>query len=122
MTAHAFTDAKPIPACIEVWDQQRLASLLSDVGEAGLRDVLRLLMADMPFLQAQLASAIAAANETAARAVLASVLDSAEALGLAALAARVRELSAAPLAPANPDLLSIEAARIRFVPSLKHAS
>ena len=122
MTAPALTDDDPHSPRPEVWDEQRLASLLADVGEAGLRDVLRLFMADLPFLQAQLSDAVAKGNARAARAVLALALDSAEALGLAALAGCVRSLSADPLAPGNPDLLALEAARIRFVPSLKHAS
>lgn len=122
MTAHAFTDDEPASAQPDVWDAQRLASLIADVGEAGLRDILRLFMADMPFLQAQLAAACAAGNESGARAVLAVVQDSAEALGLAALAARVRRQRDDPLAPGNPDILAQEVARIRFVPNLKHAS
>ena len=122
MTAHALTDADPPSASPAVWDPQRLASLLSDVGEAGLRDILRLFLADIPFHQSQLAAAIAAGDAATARAALGVVRDSAEALGLAALAALVRHLCADPLAPASPILLAQEAARIRFVPSLKQAS
>ncbi|MCA3554072.1 hypothetical protein [Aestuariivirga sp.] len=122
MTAHALTDSRPPSAPPEVWDVQRLASLLADVGEAGLRDVLRLFMADLPYLLSQFEAGQAAEDADAADAVLAVVLDSAETLGLAALAARVRGLRAAPLAPDGPRLLASEAARIRFVPSLKHAS
>jgi hypothetical protein len=106
----------------DVWDAQRLASLLGDVGEAGLRDILRLFLADVPFLQAQLAKAIAAGDARAALQVLAIVQDSAEALGLAALASMVRDFHGAPLTAAIPDLLAQETARIRFVPTLKHAS
>ena len=40
----------------EVWDQRRLRELVDDVGEAGVRDLLRLFQADMAFLMAQLAS------------------------------------------------------------------
>ena len=58
----------------------------------------------------------------AALQVLAIVQDSAEALGLAALASLVRGFHGAPLTAAIPDLLALEAARIRFVPTLKHAS
>ena len=54
----------------DVWDAQRLASLLADVGEAGLRDILRLFLADVPFLQAQLARAIAAGDARAALQVI----------------------------------------------------
>ena len=54
--------------------------------------------------------------------MLAIVQDSAEALGLAALASLVRGFHGAPLTAAIPDLLALEAARIRFVPTLKHAS
>ncbi|MEI7600140.1 MAG: hypothetical protein WCJ41_12585 [Aestuariivirga sp.] len=122
MTAAALTDADPPSARPDVWDEQRLASLLADVGEAGLRDILRLFMADVPFLQSRLAAAIATGNEHEARSVLGLALDSAEALGLAALAAAVRTLRNDPLATGNPDILAQEAARIRFVPSLKHAS
>ena len=122
MTAHALTEPGALTTSPDVWDQQRLASLLADVGETGLRDILRLFMADMPFLQSQLATAIAAGNAPAARAVLAVVLDSAEALGLSALAGLVHRIRDDPLAPANPNLLAQEAARIRFVPSLKYAS
>ena len=121
MTAHALTDADAPPRP-EVWDAQRLASLLTDVGEAGLRDILRLFMADLPWLQRQLAEAIADGRPKAAVAVLSLVQDSAEALGLAAMAALTRHLRADPLAPDIPDLLAQEAARIRYVPSLKHAS
>ena len=106
----------------DVWDAQRLASLLGDVGEAGLRDILRLFLADVPFLQAQLARAIAAGDARAALQVLTMVQDSAEALGLAALASLVRGLRDAPLTDDIPGLVAQEAARIRFVPSLKHAS
>ena len=122
MTAHALTDndaAREIP---EVWDADRLASLIADVGEAGLRDILRLFLADVPFLHAQLAAAIAAGNETVARAALSQVQDSAEALGLSALASVVRSQRAVPLAASLPDQLALEVARIRYVPSLKHAS
>ena len=122
MTAYALTDADPGPAPIEVWDQQRLASLLADVGEAGLRDILRLFLADMPVLQSQLAAAISSGNERAALAVLAEVLDSAEALGLTVLGALVRDLRRGPLAPANPGLLAHEVARIRFIPTVSLAS
>lgn len=122
MTAHALTDPNAVPECPEVWDEQRLASLLADVGEAGLRDILRLFMADMPFLQSQFTQAAAAADAGRARAVLSTVVDSAEALGLPALAALARRMREDPLAPANPGLLAHELARIRFVPSLKHAS
>lgn len=110
------------PPHVDVWDAQRLASLLADVGEAGLRDILRLFLADLPHLQAQLARATTGNNEAAALQVLALLQDSAEALGLAALASLVRGLRADPLAPGNRDLLAEEAARIRFVPSLKQAS
>jgi len=106
----------------DVWDAQRLASLLADVGEAGLRDILRLFLADVPFLQAQLARAIAAGDAPAALQVLATVQDSAEALGLAALASLVSGFRDAPLTAAIPDLIAQETARIRFVPTLKHAS
>jgi hypothetical protein len=122
MTAPALTDDAQPSARPDVWDAERLASLLADVGDAGLRDILRLFTADLPYLQSQFAAAAAAGNLHAASAVLAIVLDSAEALGLAALAALVRELRAAPLAPGGPERLAGEAARIRFVPSLKHAS
>lgn len=122
MTAHALTDSGPPSAPLEVWDVQRLASLLADVGEAGLRDILRLFMADLPHLQSQFEAGLVAEDAEAADAVLAVVLDTAETLGLAALATRVRGLRAAPLAPDGPLLLAAEAARIRFVPSLKHAS
>ena len=122
MTAHALTDNDAAPEIPEVWDADRLASLISDVGEAGLRDILRLFLADVPFLHAQLAAAIAAGNETAARAALSQVQDSAEALGLSALASVVRSQRAVPLAASLPDQLALEVARIRYVPSLKHAS
>ena len=122
MTAAALTDDDPPSAHPDVWDEQRLASLLADVGEAGLRDILRLFMADFPFLQSRLAAAIATGNEREARSVLGVALDSAEALGLAALAATVRAIRGDPLATGNSDILAQEVARIRFVPSLKHAS
>ena len=122
MTAHALTDDDPPSARPDIWDAERLASLLADVGETGLRDLLRLFMADVPYLQAKYAAAVAAADASAAAAVLALVLDSAEALGLAALAALARELRANPLAGDGGIRLADEAARIRFVPSLKHAS
>ncbi len=122
MTTDAHHGADAPIARPDVWDAQRLASLLADVGEAGLRDILRLFIADVPFLQAQLARAIAAGDARAALQVLAIVQDSAEALGLAALASLVRGFHGAPLTAAIPDLLALEAARIRFVPTLKHAS
>ena len=122
MTAHALTDPNAAPESPEVWDETRLASLLADVGEAGLRDILRLFMADMPFLQSHFVQATAAADADKARAMLSTVVDSAEALGLPALAALARRMREDPLAPANPGLLAHEVARIRFVPSLKHAS
>lgn len=122
MTTQASPDAGAPPARPDVWDAQRLASLLADVGEAGLRDILRLFLADLPYLEAQLAAAIAANSKAAALQVLSTLQDSAEALGLAALAGLVRELRADPLSPANRTLLAEEAARIRFVPSLKQAS
>ena len=116
MMTYAPPGADAPPPHADVWDAQRLASLLADVGETGLRDILRLFLADLPHLQAQLARAIAGNDEAAA------LLDSAEALGLAALASLVRGLRADPLAVGNRDLLAEEAARIRFVPSLKQAS
>jgi HPt (histidine-containing phosphotransfer) domain-containing protein len=122
MTAHALTDDDAVSQIPDVWDAERLASLITDVGESGLRDILRLFLADMPFLHAQLATAIAAGDETAARAALSQVLDSAEALGLSALACVVRSQREAPLAQGHPDQLALEIARIRYVPSLKHAS
>ena len=122
MTAIAFTDEDPASPRHDVWDADRLASLIADVGEVGLRDILRLFMADLPFLQSELAAAITSGNEAAARSVLAVVQDSAEALGLAALGSLVRELREDPLDKANAGLLAQEAARIRFVPTLKHAS
>lgn len=122
MMTYAPPGADAPPPHADVWDAQRLASLLADVGETGLRDILRLFLADLPHLQAQLARAIAGNDEAAALQVLALLLDSAEALGLAALASLVRGLRADPLAVGNRDLLAEEAARIRFVPSLKQAS
>lgn len=121
MTAHALTDAEARPRP-EVWDAQRLASLLADIGEVGFRDILRLFMAEMPWLQRQLAEAIAGGRPKAALAILALVQDSAEALGLAAMADLARSLKADPLAPGILDRLAEETARIRYVPSLKHAS
>lgn len=122
MTTHPSPEAVAPPARPDVWDAERLASLLADVGEAGLRDILRLFLADLPYLEAQLAAATAAQNEAGALQVLSLLQDSAEALGLAALASLVRELRADPLAPANRNRLAEETARIRFVPSLKQAS
>jgi hypothetical protein len=122
MTTDALLGADAPFVRPDVWDAQRLASLLADVGEAGLRDILRLFLADVPFLQAQLARAIAAGDARAALQVLAMVQDSAEALGLAALARLVGGFRDAPLTAAIPDLIAQETARIRFVPTLKHAS
>lgn len=122
MTAAALTDDDPPSARPDVWDEQRLASLLADVGEAGLRDILRLFMADFPFLQSRLAAAVATGNAGEAQSALGLALDSAEALGLAALAETVRAMRNDPLAAENPEILAQEVARIRFVPSLKHAS
>lgn len=119
-TIAPYADAPP--GHPEVWEEARLASLLNDVGEAGLRDLLRLFMADMPLLQQQFARATAAGDVTAARTVLAVVQDSAAALGLAALEQLVRCLDADPLAPGGSALLLQETARIRFVPTLKQAS
>lgn len=122
MTVLTHPDAEVTTGPPAVWDGPRLASLLADVGEAGLRDVLRLFMADLPPLQQQFAIAAAAGDAVAARAVLAILHDSAAALGLAALTRLLRHLAQDPLAPDGPDLLRQETARIRFVPSLKHAS
>ena len=122
MTARALTDAHLPPHSPEVWDAQRLASLLADVGEAGLRDVLRLFLADVPVLLSQLAAAGVSGNPAAALAVLATIQDSAEALGLAALAAVVRGLRDDPLSALGPSLLAQDVARIRYVPTLKQAS
>ena len=122
MTAAALTDDDPPSARPDVWDEQRLASLLADVGEAGLRDILRLFMADFPFLQSRLAAAVATGNAGEAQSALGLALDSAEALGLAALAETIRAMRNDPLAAGNPEILAQEVARIRFVPSLKHAS
>ena len=122
MTLHFAPDTTAPPAPPDVWDAQRLARLIADVGEAGLRDILRLFMADLPPLQQQFAIAAAAGDAVAARAVLAILHDSAAALGLAALTRLLRHLAQDPLAPDGPDLLRQETARIRFVPSLKHAS
>ena len=122
MTAHAFTDADPLPAPPEVWDAQRLTGLIADVGETGLRDILRLFQADLPFLQAQLTAAIATGNAQAARAILATVQDAAANLGLAALACTAKALRDDPLTSATGMLLEQEIARVRFVPHLKQAS
>jgi len=122
MTAHAFTDADPLPAPPAVWDAKRLTGLIADVGETGLRDILRLFQADLPFLQTQLSAAIAAGNAQAAGAVLATVQDAAANLGLAALASAAGALRDDPLAPASVTRLEQEIARVRCVPHLKQAS
>lgn len=90
MSDHDSGDATAPPASAAVRDQRRLANLLADVGEAGLRNILRLFMADMPLLQAQPAEAVASGNDATARRVLSSVHDSAAGLGLSALAALLR--------------------------------
>lgn len=122
MSTEALAGAEAPSACLEVWDAQRLATLLADVGETGLRDILRLFQADLPYLQAHFAAAVAAHDETGALQVLALLQDSAETLGLAALGSLARELRADPLAPGNRERLVEEASRIRFIPTLKQAS
>jgi len=122
MTLHFAPDTTAPPAPPDVWDAQRLARLIADVGEAGLRDLLRLFMADLPLLQQQFAIATSAGDAVAAKAILAVVQDSAAALGLAALNQLARHLADDPLAPGGAGLLLQETARIRFVPALKHAS
>jgi len=114
--------AAPPLASPGLWDEARLASLLADVGEAGLRDILRLFMADLPELTQQFAAAAAAGDARSARAVLDVLQDSAAAIGLAALCRLVRRLAEDPLAPGGAELLLHETTRIRFVPALKHAS
>lgn len=122
MTTQALAGAEAPSACPEVWDAQRLATLLADVGETGLRDILRLFQADLPYLQARYAAAIAANDEAGALQVLALLQDSAETLGLASLGSLARALRADPLAPGNRERLVEEASRIRFIPTLKQAS
>lgn len=122
MTTQALAGAEAPSACLEVWDAQRLATLLADVGETGLRDILRLFQADLPYLQARYAAAIAANDEAGALQVLALLQDSAETLGLASLGSLARALRADPLAPGNRERLVEEASRIRFIPTLKQAS
>lgn len=122
MTTQAPADAEAPSACPEVWDAQRLATLLADVGETGLRDILRLFQADLPYLLSRYAEAVTAGNESAALQVIALLQDSADALGLAALGGLAREIGGDPLAPGNRERLADEAARIRFIPPLKQAS
>lgn len=122
MTTQALAGAEAPSACLEVWDAQRLATLLADVGETGLRDILRLFQADLPYLQARYAAAIAAKDEAGALQVLALLQDSADTLGLAALSTLARTLRADPMAAGNRERLVEEASRIRFIPTLKQAS
>lgn len=122
MTADAFIDAGTPTGTHPIWDPDRLAGLLSDVGETGVRDLLRLLESDMAFLTRQLEAAIAAGNATSAGRVLLTIHDAAAGLGLSALAASARAPGALPPDPSLPDILRRELARVRFVPSLKRAS
>lgn len=122
MTAHALTHADPLPVPPDVWDAQRLTGLIADVGETGLRDLLRLFQADLPILRTQLASAMTAGHAEAADAVLATIQDAAANLGLAALAGAARTLRGEPLASTGIAQLDQEIARVRYVPPLKQAS
>jgi hypothetical protein len=122
MTADAFIETGTHTGTHPIWDPDRLAELLADVGETGVRDLLRLLESDMAFLTRQLEGAIASGNAAASAKVLATIHDAAEGLGLSALATCARLLGPEPPGPALPDLLRRELARVRFVPSLKRAS
>lgn len=122
MTALALTQDDSCTTMPEVWDQRRLRELVDDVGEAGVRDLLRLFQADMAFLMAQLASAIEAGNCGAACHLLATARDAAENLGLGGLAALLRDLRSRTADATFPDLLARELARVRFVPSLNRSS
>lgn len=106
----------------DIWDSRRLASLIADVGEAGLRDILRLFLADIALMQRQLAAAAASGAEDQARSVLDTVRGSATALGLSALESLAQQLCAQPLAPDTAGRLAQEIARVRFIPPLKQAS
>ena len=122
MTADAFADAGTPAGAHPIWDPDRLSGLLADVGESGVRDLLRLLESDMAFLTRQLEAAISVGNGTAAARVLDTIHDAAESLGLSALAACARPQHGAPPEPGLPDRLRRELARVRYVPSLKRAS
>lgn len=122
MTALALTQDDSCTTMPEVWDQRRLRELVDDVGEAGVRDLLRLFQADMAFLMAQLASAIESGNCGAACHLLATARDAAENLGLGGLAALLRDLRSRPADATFPDLLARELSRVRFVPSLNRSS
>jgi hypothetical protein len=122
MTALAMTQDEARPALPDVWDETRLSELLDDVGDAGLRDLLRLFQADMGFLLEQLARAIEAGDSAAAGRLLGMARDAAEALGLCALSALLRDLRSRPADNSFPGLVARELSRIRFVPSPKRAS
>ncbi len=122
MTAHALTEAETDTHRPEVWDTRRLSELLDDVGDTGIRNLLRLFEADMAFLLGQLSKAIDTGNIPAARRVLSTVRDAAENLGLGALAAQARLLGSRPPDQSFPDLLAREIARVRFVPPIKRVS
>lgn len=122
MTALAFTEPDPACPLPPVWDAERLAELVADVGEAGVRDLLRLFQADMAMLMNQLAKATAAGDQALGRQLLAMAQDAAADLGLAALASLARDLCNSGADAAIPDLLATELARVRFVPPLKRAS
>ena len=118
----AFHDAASTDGGLPVWDTGRLAGLIAGVGEAGVRDLLRLFEAETSCLVAELRAAISSGNSAACELALASIGDAAASLGLEALMACAAELRGRPPEPVFPDLLMRELARVRFVPTLKRAS
>lgn len=122
MTAQAFKDPTPYRTYHDIWDDRRLAALIDELGETQLRDLVHLFQGDLAFLLRQFGAAIEAGNDLAAGRVLATIRDAAANLGLQGLSAAAQSLRGQPPDPAFPALLAQEAARIRFVPTLKRAS
>lgn len=115
-------EAEAALARVPVWDGPRLAGLYNELGESGLKDLLRLFHADMPFLIGEISSAIAAADAATAEHGLAAIHGAASNLGLAALSAFAMSFRQRPLEAAIPARLTQELARARFVPPHKTAA
>ena len=114
--------AAPAARRAEPWDAQRLEELFAAVGEDGLRDLLRLFLADVPALLSQLARAVDADDADGVDQALHTIKGAAANLGLASLAALSESLRRAEIDHTVTERLAAEIARIGALPDIKKAA
>lgn len=107
---------------LPIWDALRLSALIAELGEGGVKDLLRLFQADMPLMIQEIASAVQAQNVHAAEHGLTAIQSAASNLGLAAVAGLAQSLRQRPLDANDCHRLAQEIARVRYVPSLQTAA